>query len=106
LKGELEHMKILLHSYEQQNLKITELEIKLRNQQIKFDKELKRSENEYKEKISNMNKSLQCYEEFVNERSSKNLFNLSFIKAISGKNSFIEEVEEEINYETVRLNFI
>jgi hypothetical protein len=101
LKAELENLKILLHSYERQNLKVTELEIKLRNLQFKYDKEIKKLDDQYKDKLSNLNKSLQHYEDIIHSRqnSSKNLFSLSYIKAISGKNSFIEE--EELDYQTV-----
>jgi hypothetical protein len=55
---ENENLKIILKSYESQNLKITELEVKLRSQQLQYERKLKDIKREtYKvEKIIQLNK--------------------------------------------------
>jgi hypothetical protein len=82
---------------------MTELEIKHRNLQNKYDKDMKKIDDTYKDKLNNLSKSLQNFEDIIinsRQNSSKNLFNLSYIKAKSGMNSFIEE--EELDSETVK----
>ncbi len=48
----------VIESYEEQNIKLTELEKKLRNQQIKYEKEKKIQENLYQETIKNLNSKI------------------------------------------------
>jgi hypothetical protein len=94
LKSEIENMKIIIQSYENQNLKITELEVKLRSQNLRHEKEMKILREKYEEKISNLNKSI--YMEYSNERKQ----NISLNKS-NKPNSYIEE--EEISHENVNI---
>jgi hypothetical protein len=79
-------MKVLIQSYEIQNMKITELEIKLRSQTIRYEKDLKAIEDRYQSKINEM---------------SKNIYFQNSAKLKTAKNRYIEE-EEEINHENVK----
>jgi chromosome segregation ATPase len=63
LTGEIDNYKSILSSYEQQNAKITDLEVKLRNTNIKHEKEIKSLEDKFKEEISYLNKIITKYEE-------------------------------------------
>ena len=63
----------VIESYEDQNLKLTELEKKLRNHQIKFDKEKKIQENLYQETIKNLNsKIVKLENEILNYKKNSN----------------------------------
>ena len=88
-------MKIIIQSYENQNLKITELEVKLRSQNLRYEKEIKILTEKYEEKISNLNKSI-----IIMEISNDKKQNISLNKS-NKPNSYIEE--EEISHETVNL---
>ena len=86
LTNELENLKIILDSYQNQNQKITELEMKLRSQQINFEKKLKNNELIYKEQINNLNSMITNYEGIINKRNSisikkdsKNKFSKNFV---------------------------
>ena len=79
-------MKAIIQSYETQNSKITELEIKLRGQNMRHEKEMKAMEERYQSKLNEMNKNMNY---FQNSAKLKN-----------AKNRYIEE-EEEINHENV-----
>jgi hypothetical protein len=48
-------MKILLQSYESQNLKITKLEVKLRTHNLLHEKEMKELKNKYEERLNGKN---------------------------------------------------
>lgn len=69
LTSELENMKTILTSYETQNLKITEMEMKLRSQNIKHEKEIKSMEEKSKEEISYLNKIISSYEDVLKVRN-------------------------------------
>lgn len=73
-KNEISHLQQLVKTYEEHNLKIPELEKKLRSQKTKFEKEIKNIEAFYKEKIKSFNKKLSQYEDVLknnNTNSSK-----------------------------------
>lgn len=55
-------MKHILKSYEEQALKISELEKKLRNQNTKHEKEMKNVEEKYKDKLKSYSKKIAIYE--------------------------------------------
>jgi hypothetical protein len=85
MTSEYENMKILLKSYESQNLKITQLEVKLRSQHMRYEKELKDMMRKYEEKNTK------------NSQEEKKP-NITLNKTLK-RNSFIEE--EEICQENV-----
>jgi len=70
LNNEIANLKVILGSYENQNKKITDLEMKLRNQQINFDKKLKNYEIKYQEQITIFNNLISNYEEVLETRKS------------------------------------
>jgi hypothetical protein len=51
LKLEINNLKQVIKSYEDQNLKLAEMEKKLKNQNLKFEKQIKALEDKYKERI-------------------------------------------------------
>ena len=77
LTGEIDNMKMILSSYEQQNTKITNLEVKLRTTNIKHEKEIKSIEDKFKQEISYLNKTITKYEEII---KSKNMVSSKIIK--------------------------
>ena len=85
ITNEYENMKVILKSYESQNLKISELEVKLRSQHLRYEKELKDLKRKYEEK------------NIKNSQEEKKP-NITLNKAIK-RNSYIEE--EEICQENV-----
>ena len=89
MRNDIDNMKVLIQSYESQNLKITELEIKLRSQNLRYEKEIKNLEEKYQNKINELTRNLSYYQEIKNPiiRSAR-------------PNRYIEE-EEEINHENV-----
>ena len=58
LKLEIQNMKHILKSYEEQALKISDLEKKLRNQNTKHEKEMKSVEEKYKDKLKSFSKKI------------------------------------------------
>lgn len=84
LKNEVNNLKHILKSYEEQSVKISELEKKLRNQNTKHEKEMKRLEEKYKEKVKLFNKKLSTYEDMMKHNSSFKTVN-------------IEEEEDKVN---------
>lgn len=81
LTNEISNMKVILNSYENQNKKITDLEMKLRTQQMNFEKKLKNTENLYKEQIAILNNVIANYEEMIDKKQSIQ------VKAENGKAS-------------------
>ncbi len=65
LKNEIQNLKQILKSYEDQALKMSELEKKYRNQTTKHEKDLKAVEEKYVEKIRSMSKKIINYEEIL-----------------------------------------
>jgi predicted nucleic acid-binding Zn-ribbon protein len=65
LKNEIQNLKHILKSYEDQALKLSDLEKKLRNQNTKHEKEMKTLEDKYKEKIKAFSNKLTSYEEML-----------------------------------------
>lgn len=72
LKKEIANYKQILKSYEDQNLKISELEKKLRNQNIKNEKEIKSLESSYEDKIKSLNKKIISLEEKIKNYANSN----------------------------------
>ena len=70
LKNEIQNLKQILKSYEDQSVKLADLEKKLRNQNSKYEKEMKTLEDKYKEKIKTFSKKLASYEEMLKINSS------------------------------------
>lgn len=71
-KNEISHLQQLVKTYEEHNLKIPELEKKLRNQRVKFEKEMKNMESFYKEKIKTFSKKLEQYEDVLKNNGGNN----------------------------------
>lgn len=65
LRKEVSNYKQILKSYEDQNLKISELENKLRNQNLKSEKDIKNLEMNYEDKIKTLNKKINYLEEKI-----------------------------------------
>ncbi len=63
LKSNLDNLKQVLKSYEEINLKSSDLEKKLRNANAKHEKEIKSLEDNYSEKIRILMKKITQYEE-------------------------------------------
>ncbi len=72
LKQEVSNCKQILKSYEDQNLRLSELEKKLRNQNIKNEKEIKTLEANYMEKINSLNKKILFFEEKIKSNPNSN----------------------------------
>lgn len=70
LKNEILNLKHILKSYEEQALKLSELEKKLKVQNSKHEKETKLIEDKYKEKIKTFSKKLLNYEEMLKINTS------------------------------------
>jgi chromosome segregation ATPase len=105
LTNEIENLKVILSSYENQNKKITDLEMKLRNKQINFDKKLKNYEIQYKEQINILNKVISNYEEVLDSRknikSAKENVNLiNNFNCINNKR-FTRDFNDEISTLTI-----
>jgi hypothetical protein len=92
LKNEIGNLKLLLKSYEDQNLKLAELEKKLKTQNLKHDSEMKLLQDNYKMKIKHLTKKLFYYETIAknNNNGKNNNFDNSHIHK---KNSLIDEDE-------------
>jgi hypothetical protein len=70
LKTEIKNLKQILKSYEDQNLKLTEMEKKLRSANAKHEKDMKSIEEKYKEKIKQFTQKLQNFEDMSKTRFS------------------------------------
>ena len=73
LKLEILQINQILKSYEDNNLKMSELEKKLRNQNIKHEKEIKAIDDKYKDKTRLMAKKLAKYEDIIKTTSQPNV---------------------------------
>jgi len=78
LKKEVLNYKQILKSYEDQNLKISELEKKLRYQNIKNEKEIKTLESNYEQKINAFNKKVFSLEEKLKNNVNSNYKSYNF----------------------------
>ena len=65
LKDSVENLKQILKSYEEQSMKMSDLEKKFRSQNIKHEKELKLIENKYADKVKILDKNISYYEEIL-----------------------------------------
>lgn len=109
LTNEIANLKVILNSYENQNNKITDLEMKLRNQQINFDKKLKDYETKYKEQITLLNNIISNYEEvleskknFIFGKENNNLNNNNNNNNNYNNNKkFIKEFNDDISTLTI-----
>jgi len=106
LTNEIANLKVILSSYENQNKKITDLEMKLRNQQINFDKKLKDYEAKYKEQITILNNIITHYEEVLESRKSfqmgnDNDTNINNTNSGSNKKRLIREFNDDISTLTI-----
>ena len=70
LKSEIQNLKHILKSYEDQAIKLSDLEKKLRNQNTKHEKEMKSLEEKYKEKIKAFSMKLTSYEEMLKNNTT------------------------------------
>lgn len=99
MTSEVANLKVILSSYENQTKKITDLEMKLRNQQISFDRKLKDYEVKYKEQITILNNIISNYEEVLENKRS-----FQFGKEntnISNNKRFPREFNDEISTLTI-----
>ena len=63
MKSSVQNLNQILKSYEEQSLKMSDLEKKLRSQNIKHEKELRLIEDKYAEKIKILDRKISFYEE-------------------------------------------
>jgi len=63
LKNNINNLKQVLSSYEEKNLKSSDMEKKLRTTNIKHENEIKLLEENYSEKIRTLSKKINQYEE-------------------------------------------
>jgi len=70
LKSEIQNLKHILKSYEDQALKLSDLEKKLRNQNTKHEKEMKLMDEKYKEKLRHFAKKYSNPDEAIKFNSS------------------------------------
>jgi len=75
LRNELSQLKHLVKTYEEHNLKIPELEKKLRSQKTKYEKEIKTIESFYKDKIKAYSQKLNLNETENKIKSNHNTIN-------------------------------
>lgn len=65
LKTEIQGLKHIIKSYDEQSVKLSELEKKLKIQNLNHNKEMKEAEDKYKNKILSFSKKLESYEELI-----------------------------------------
>lgn len=63
LKSSISNLKQILKSYEEQSLKMSDIEKKFRSQNASHEKELKIIEERYNDKIKSLTKKIAQYEE-------------------------------------------
>ena len=97
LRKDILKLRQILNSSEDQNLKFSELEKKFRTQIIKSEKDIKNLEENYEEKIKNLNKKI-----FSLEERLKNS-NINY-KSYSYRNEEIQKPEK--SQSSVSVNFI
>jgi hypothetical protein len=66
MNNEIEHLSKLVKTYEEHNLKIPVLEKRLKTMKINFESEMRKMEEQYKEKISTLNLKVKKYEDIIN----------------------------------------
>lgn len=64
-RDEIDRLLKLVNVYEEHNLKIPELEKKLKLLQAKYEKDMKELESIYKQKIKSLSRKLEKYEETI-----------------------------------------
>ena len=69
-KTEINNMKQIIKSYEDQSLKMSELEKKMKNLVTKHEKDIKNLEEKYQEKLSVFTKKILKYEEIAKTSNS------------------------------------
>lgn len=70
LKSEIHNMNQIIKSYEDQSVKMSEIEKKMKNINAKHEKEIKNLEEKYHEKMKVFSKKLLKYEEITKTASS------------------------------------
>lgn len=95
MKNEIQNLKQILKSYEDQALKLSELEKKLRNQNTRHEKEMKEIEEKYKDKIKIFSKKLNKYEEMLLNKSELKDKDFILRDNSNNKESFRKDNEEE-----------
>ncbi len=99
MRSEIQNLKHILKSYEDQAVKLSDLEKKLRNQNTRHEKEMKEIEEKYKDKIKIFSKKLSKYEEMLiqkNELKERENFSSNKIDSFS-RNKQIEEEHDRVN---------
>ena len=102
LTNEVANLKVILGSYENQNNKITDLEMKLRNQQINFDRKMKNYEIKYKEQITILNSIISNYEEVLENKRVTQLVKENINN--SNNKKFPKDLHDELSTLTI-VNF-
>jgi chromosome segregation ATPase len=69
LRKQIDDLNALVKTYEEHNLKIPQLEKKLRSQKASYESEIKTLELNYKEKLAYLTKKLDSFEEKYNTRA-------------------------------------
>ena len=87
LSNELDNMKQLLKSYEEQNLKLSHIEKKLKTQIIKINQESQTNEKKYIEQINQLNNKIASLEEKLKSYSISSFSNTKNTNTPSGINS-------------------
>lgn len=98
--NDLQNLKKILGSYEDQNSKIVELEGKLKNQKMNYSKKIKEMENNYDYEISELYKKIYMYEnpELSSNFKKKNYKNFNSVQQNKNK--------EYENYQMVKILFL
>ena len=94
MSNELDNMKKLLTSYEEQNLKLSNIEKKLKTQIIKLNQESQTNEQNYLEQINQLNNKIASLEDKLKTYSITSLSNTKNSNTPSGINSQDEPVSK------------
>ena len=94
MSNELDNMKKLLTSYEEQNLKLSNIEKKLKTQIIKLNQESQTNEQNYLEQINQLNNKIASLEDKLKTYSITSLGNTKNSNTPSGINSQDEPVSK------------
>jgi hypothetical protein len=99
LQKELDNQKLIIGSYENMNSKLSELEVKLRSQNVMHEKELKNIEMRYKQQIFELNKTISKYEETIKSTKPSNA-NVSLSTINQGNQNTVKTIEPNISTTT------
>lgn len=100
MNSELQNLKKILSSYEDQNSKIVELENKIKIQNMKYSRKIKEIEDTYDHEITELNKKIYKYE---NLEYSSTLKKQKYKKFKNNNNQILKS--EFNKYDNVKKNY-